>query len=141
MKLEAVRYFYNEHETVGELSVDGAFFCYTLEDRVRPPGEKVYGETAIPEGTYEILMAPFRGDKNKIYPHLQNVQQFSGVCLHGGNTASDTIGCILIGFNKLSDVDGVAHQIYNSAIQPLCVKVLEAQKQGESISIKVRNGG
>lgn len=34
--------------TIGELSVDGKFECFTLEDRVRPV--KIKGEAAIPLG-------------------------------------------------------------------------------------------
>lgn len=141
MKLECVRYNYNQDETVGELSINGTFFSYTLEDRVRPPGVKVDGQTAIPEGIYQILLAPFRGDSAKMYPHLQNVPMFSGVCLHGGNDAQDTIGCILVGFNRLQSADGEYHRIYNSAILPLVAKMQEALKNGETIEITVQNGG
>lgn len=140
MKLEVVRYFYNPNETVGEMSIDGTFFAYTLEDKVRPPGVKVPNETAIPEGIYFIETRPFRGDNTKIYPHLLNVPMFTGVCIHGGNDADDTEGCILIGFNKLQDTDGEYHKIYNSAIGALVSRIM-AQPFGESIVVSVRNGG
>lgn len=141
MKLEVIRYLYNAGETVGNLNIDGVFFCYSLEDKVRAPGVKVDGETAIPEGTYKIVLAPFRGDATKMYPHLQDVPMFSGVCLHGGNTAADTIGCILVGFNRLQTPDGEFHKIYNSAIAPLVEKMKGALQRSEILEITVRNGG
>jgi len=132
MKYEVIRYEYLPDRTLGELEIDGKFFCYTLEDRVRPPGEKVYGETAIPEGDYKVTIEPFRGDKNKMYPYLHNVPMFTGVCIHGGNKPEDSLGCILVGFNK---DDGT---IYGSAVKELSAKM--QQEKGE-IRLKVRNGG
>lgn len=132
MKFEMIRYEYETDRTIGKLEIDGQFFCWTLEDRVRPPGEKVYGETAIPEGDYKVTIEPFRGDKNKMYPYLHDVPMFSGVCVHGGNKPEDSLGCILVGFNRDDQ------QIYGSAVKELSAK-MQAEK-GE-IRLKVRNGG
>lgn len=76
-----------------------------LEDILRI---KVYGETAIPTGTYRIDMntispkfkdrswaKPYKG---KI-PRLLNVPGFDGVLLHPGNSANDSLGCVLVGNN------------------------------------------
>lgn len=133
MKFEVIRYEYLEDRTLGELEIDGKHFCYTLEDRVRPPGEKVYGETAIPEGTYDVVIAPFRGDKNKMYPCLLKVPMFTGVCIHGGNKPEDSLGCILVAFNK----DEKAHTIQGSAV----LKLVEEMKKADKIQLIVRNGG
>ena len=43
-----------DRATIGELLIDGEFFCYTLEDEVRADDTKVYGETAIPNGEYTV---------------------------------------------------------------------------------------
>lgn len=80
--------------TIGDLLVDGEFFCHTLEDVVRP--KKIPGETAIPTGTYglEITWSPrFKRD----LPLLLRVPGFEGVRIHAGNTAADTEGCLLVG--------------------------------------------
>jgi hypothetical protein len=117
--------------TLGELRFNGKFFCYTLEDVVRPGGEKVPGATAIPAGTYPVTITrspTFR----MLTPRLQGVPGFEGVLIHAGNAAKDTRGCILVGLAKLpSNV-----KIYQSqdAFQLLMSKLLDAT----SISLTVR---
>ena len=100
MIVKVVRSFKGPEYTIGKLYIDGAYFCDTLEDTVRPKGEKVYGKTAIPSGMYRVkkTMSPrFK----KILPEILEVEGFSGVRIHAGNTAKDTEGCILLGLNKV----------------------------------------
>lgn len=134
MKFEVVRYQYEPDRTLGILYIDDKEFCKTLEDRVRPDGVKVYGETAIPEGTYLVTIEAFRGNKDKMYPHLHDVPMFTGVCLHGGNEPEDTLGCILVGYHEDPD----AKRIYDSAILELSAKMQQAEKP---VHLIVRNGG
>lgn len=95
--------------TIGKLYIDGVYFCDTVEDKDRGlddsmeestiKSRKVYGETAIPLGTYkvEITYSPkFR----KNLPLLYNVKGFEGIRIHSGNTAKDSLGCIIVGKNK-----------------------------------------
>lgn len=131
MKFEVVRTDYLPDRTIGKLLIDNVFFCYTLEDKVRPDGIKIYGETAIPEGTYLVTLEPFRGDKTKMYPHLHNVPGFDGICMHGGNVPEDTLGCILLGFGR---DDG---RIYHSAVQLLVQKLRDLPGP---IYVEVKNG-
>lgn len=137
MKFEVVRYEYETDRTLGKLFIDDVFFCHTLEDRVRPPGEKLYGETAIPEGTYVVTIEAFRGDTNKMYPYLHDVPMFTGVCMHGGNRPEDTLGCILVGFDR-DDTDKEHPRIYNSAVIELSKQMQRAEKP---VHLIVRNGG
>lgn len=100
MIVKVVRSFKGPEYTIGKLYIDGAYFCDTLEDTVRPKGEKVYGKTAIPSGMYRVkkTMSPrFK----KVLPEVLEVEGFSGVRIHAGNTAKDTEGCILLGLNKV----------------------------------------
>lgn len=100
MIVKVVRSFKGPEYTIGKLYIDGAYFCDTLEDTVRPKGEKVYGKTAIPSGMYRVkkTMSPrFK----KVLPEILEVEGFSGVRIHAGNTAKDTEGCILLGLNKV----------------------------------------
>lgn len=112
MRLELKRIAKREDYTIGRLYVDGEYFCDTLEDKVRDLTweEKVYGKTAIPEGTYEVtlrIQSP-RFSQKKQYdfcrgylPRLLGVPSFEGVLIHVGNTAADTEGCILVGKNTV----------------------------------------
>ena len=107
MKLELKRIVKKADYTIGKLYVDGKYFCDTLEDKVRDLSKenKVYGQTAIPAGKYEIEMVNSpkfspRFDGARL-PLLMDVPQFKGILIHSGNTTADTLGCILVGKNKI----------------------------------------
>ncbi len=53
-ELMLIRYVYSDNSTIGKLYINGEYFCDTLEDKTRDI--KVYGETAIPEGTYKVII-------------------------------------------------------------------------------------
>ncbi len=98
--------------TIGTMTIDGAFECYTLEDVVRPAGEKVYGQTAIPEGRYRVKLTMSNRFKI-VLPLLENVPNFEGVRIHPGNTAADTDGCILVGQSKTSNSIGASRLAFD----------------------------
>jgi hypothetical protein len=97
MKIKLIRDYFTETTTLGKLYIDGKFFCHTLEDKVRPDEEKVYGKTAIPEGIYRIIVS-FSKRFQRMTLEILDVPNFSGIRIHGGNTHKDTLGCILVGF-------------------------------------------
>jgi len=135
MNLILNRKYFNEECTIGQLSVDGEYFCYTLEDVVRPTGLKVHGETAIPEGEYEVTITVSPKFKREM-PLLLGVEGFEGVRIHTGNSAADTHGCILVGKEKYSDTRiGNCAVIYNE----LFSKIKEAIKQGEEVTLEIIN--
>lgn len=82
--------------TRGELTLDGEHWSYTCEDTVRPPGEKIYGKTAIPSGRYRLGMRP-SNHFGRMVVQILNVPQFDLIYFHGGNDADDSLGCILHG--------------------------------------------
>ncbi len=86
--------------TIGELLLNGKFFCYTLEDVVRPVGQHVANETAIPAGTYPVTITRSPTFK-MLTPRLGGALAGRGVLIHPGNVAADTRGCILVGLAKL----------------------------------------
>lgn len=96
MELTLNRIFLGSSATIGELLINDKHLCDTLENRVRPEGEKVYGKTAIPEGTYEVKLTHSPRFK-KILPEILNVPNFSGIRIHTGNSSKDTEGCIIVG--------------------------------------------
>lgn len=83
--------------TLGELCIDGEFFCHTLEDTCRR--NKIPGKTAIPAGRYEIVDS-YSPKFGRNMPHLLNVPGFEGIRIHVGNRPEDTEGCILVGMKK-----------------------------------------
>lgn len=106
--------------SISKLYIDDVYFCDVLEDTQRGlkqadsldiiKSKKVYGDTAIPRGTYKITMdvvsnkfksrswaAPYKGK----LPRLLNVPGYEGVLIHPGNTSKDTLGCILVGKNNV----------------------------------------
>ena len=93
--------------TIGRLSVNGKFYCNTLEDTVRDINKngtfdcgefKISGHTAIPYGTYEVIVNYSPKFKREL-PRLLNVKHFDGILIHRGNTNRDSSGCILVGEN------------------------------------------
>lgn len=109
MKLKIVREIKNDVCTIGSLFINGEFFCYTLEDKDRGlkqsdsllyiQTKKIFGLTAIPSGTYKLIINQSPKFK-RILPRILDIKGFDGVLLHRGNSASDSLGCILIGYKK-----------------------------------------
>lgn len=89
--------------TQGTLYLNGKFECHTLEDVVRPV--KIKGETAIPAGTYKVIVNRSNRFK-RLLPLLIDVPNFEGVRIHPGNKAEDTEGCILVGDTISTDFIG-----------------------------------
>lgn len=95
--------------TIGKLYIDGNYFCDTVEDVDRGLNDsmteeeikkkKVYGETAIPYGMYKVTIT-YSPKFKKNLPLVEGVKGFSGIRIHSGNTAKDSLGCIIVGKNK-----------------------------------------
>jgi len=94
MKLLLKRHPTTPDYTEGDLYIDGEWFCHTLEDTVRH-GEKVYGQTAIPAGTYSVKVTYSNRFKREM-TQILNVPNFEGVRIHQGITAEDSAACPLI---------------------------------------------
>lgn len=152
MELLLNRKYCKEKYTVGKLFVDGVFFSNTLEDKVRDinkngkfdNGEyKVYAETAIPYGEYEItldVVSP-KFSKHQFYkevcsgklPRLLNVPYFEGVLIHCGSNANNSAGCILVGNNTIKG--GLTNS--KETFKKLYSVLDKANKNNEKITIKI----
>lgn len=133
----------NGDTTIGRMFIDGEFECWTLEDQ--PNEKKVYGETRIPAGTYEVKLRT-EGTTHEAYKkrfqnvhkgtlHLQDIPGFKYVLIHIGNTDEDTLGCILVG-NSVKDwklVDST------KAYLKMYQKVSEALLEGEKVTITLQD--
>ena len=120
MRLLLKRIAKKQSYTIGNLYIDGKWFCNTLEDADRGLDQsmskekikelKIYGRTAIPTGTYKVRMdVTSQKFKNRSWakpydgklPRLVNVPGYEGVLIHVGNSDSDSLGCILVGKNTI----------------------------------------
>lgn len=130
MKLCLQRQTSTSKSTPGKLFVNGKFECFTLEDVVRPAGVKVWGKTAIPPGTYSVLLgdSPHFG---RIMPRLQDVPNFEGILIHYGNTDADTDGCVLVGDVPTPDFLGQSRVAFDRLFAKL-------QAIPDAITIEIR---
>lgn len=140
--------------TIGHLYIDEQYICDTLEDTDRMLDQsmsesyilskKKKNLTAIPTGTYRLLMnvvSP-KYSKKQYYmdvckgrvPRVDNVKGFDGILIHAGNTAADTSGCLLVGYNK------VKGKVLNSkiAFEKLYAILKAAYNNGQDICIEYK---
>lgn len=156
MNLNLKRKNFADTYTLGNLFVNGEYFCDTLEDKDRGlmdsmsleeiKSKKVYGQTAIPKGTYEITLDvvspkfskyPFYMEvcKGKL-PRLQNVKGFEGILIHvgeGANGANLTKGCILVGKNTIKG--GLTES--KETFKKLYSLLQDSKNKGEKLTIKI----
>lgn len=128
--------------TIGKLYINDRYFCDTLEDTDRGltqsmteqqiGSKKVYGETAIPTGTYRIIIS-YSNKFKKQMPLLLNVPGFAGIRIHSGNTEKDSLGCILVGKNKAVGKVLESRDIYSKLFS-----ILQEANKKETIKITIK---
>ena len=154
MKLLLKRIAKKDKYTIGKLYVNGVYFCDTIEDKDRKLDQsmseanifnlKVKHETAIPTGTYKIVMNIVSGTfvKKQKYkefcsgklPRLSYVKGFSGILIHAGIDQNSSSGCIIVGQNKQ-----IGKVINSWDTFKKLYKILEdADVNGETITITVQ---
>lgn len=131
MLLSLTRYDFSDRRTIGKLSIDGLFVCHTLEDAIRDV--KIAGETAIPAGTYKVVITESVRFKMPL-PLLLDVPNFSGVRIHSGNTAADTKGCILVGLQREADTIRESHL----AMGLVFGKIKAALEANDTVTLEVK---
>lgn len=133
MNLRVMRIDGDQDRTIGLLTIDHYFYCYTLEDQVRL-GLKVPGKTAIPTGCYDVIVTPSARFKEDL-PLVLKVPGFEGIRIHAGNTHLDTSGCLLVGADRAAD------SIVRSrlALDGLLTKMRQALRSGEPLRLAIDN--
>lgn len=90
-----------ENKSIKLISND--FVCNIIEDKFRGNDlskTKVKDKTAIPEGFYETKLV--YSERFKMWvPKLFNVPFFTDIEIHAGNTADDSSGCLVCGYNRI----------------------------------------
>ena len=103
--------------TLGELLIDGVHYCWTLE-----PADP------IPEGTYDLTI-DWSVRFTRLMPHVLDVPGYTGIRLHWGNVAENTIGCTLVGETQGKDFIGHSVDEFNILFQ----KIQKALAEGPCV--------
>lgn len=124
------------------ISTERHWMCFTMEDEYRT--KKVYGETRIPVGEYEIKLRTVgrhHARYRKKYPRihrgmlwLQDVPNFEYILIHTGNTDDDTAGCLLVG-QSADPKRGIVGRSVRAYVEvyPVIARAIEA---GERVTIR-----
>ena len=117
MKITVTRDIFTNQSTTSTVRVDGIPFCFALEDvdrKLECNSEcKVDGETAIPRGTYRVIV-DYSQRFQTLMPHVLDVPGFEGIRIHPGNSAVDTHGCLLLSLGRGPDRVTNSRAAYNS---------------------------
>lgn len=136
LTLTVRRFARRDTYTIGHLLVNGEVFSDTLEDTDRGlssdmplnaiSSKKVYGRTAIPTGTYRVSVQYWSKHKRYV-PYLHDVPGYTGILIHNGASDADTLGCILVGENRVKGrlTNG---KVYMDNITLLCQRAIKAGK-------------
>lgn len=153
MNILIERKFKKPTYTIDKVYVNGQLFSDALEDPDRGltsdmtiqqiQSKKVYGDTAIPTGTYEVRMTYSNRLHNRAYakkyggklPELINVKGYAGVRFHPFNKASETLGCISVGKNN---VKGQVTQATIYFYRLVDNYILPALNNGEKVLLTIR---
>lgn len=147
------------HSTPGKLSLDGVYFCRTLE---LPVLDGKLG-SAIPAGTYTIQMLPspkfvnqstdpalpqqyrdFVSRYAKAMPHIQDIPGRTLIMLHWGNDERDTAGCVIVG--RVASIDWVSgsqnafEDLYPRLHDGDTIEVVDAPNDAEDVSTALTGG-
>ena len=143
LKIKVYRYNSSDTHTDSVMLIDDKFQCFVLEDRYRT--EKVYGETRISDGIYEMelrtigrLHEKYKNrfpDLHKGMLWLSNVPNFEYILFHIGNDDEDTAGCLLVGYNKTGGQNFLGDS--TNAYVDFYEKVIEAMNQGRKVTVQI----
>ena len=121
------------------------FLAYTLEDEYRE--QKEFGETRIPDGTYQLGLRTIGGYNQKYSKrfadihigmlHVLDVPNFEYILIHCGNTDENTAGCLLVGDSQENNQitkDGFIGKS-TQAYKRIYPRIAEAIDCGEKVTI------
>ena len=153
LKLKRLRMHPSKTYTIGNLYIDGVWYCNTIEDKDRgltqdmPLDEikkiKVKSQTAIPKGKYRVTLNVISPKfyKKTYYknfcggrvPRLIDVPGFEGVLIHKGLNENSSAGCIIVGLNLIKGCVIKSQECF----EKLYYKLKEAKQRNEDIWITI----
>jgi len=127
--------------TTGLLFFHNKHLCDTLEDVVRDRNAdgdlndqdegKIYGETAIPYGTYELKVT-WSPKFKKNMTLICDVPHFEGIRIHWGFSIKQSLGCLLVG-------EAVGDNLKNTGMtDKITTMVKELQDRGEKVYLEIQ---
>lgn len=128
-----IRKHFNKKCTIGELFLNGEKFCDTLE---LPWKNNEKSVSCIPHGNYNARIRLPRESATRNYIHIlvKDVPDRSYILFHRGNTAKDSRGCILVGYNNKQD------SVQNSTLaMDLLIKEIINLGDGYNINLIIKN--
>jgi len=153
LRLSTDRAWKKEDYTIGRFFINDIRFHESLEDPDRGLNSswslaaikamKIAGATAIPTGTYKVILSLSEKYKNRdwakkydgLVPEIVGVPGFSGVRIHPANWASEIEGCIALGENK---VKGGVINSKKTYYEFMDKYFMPAWKAGEEITITIK---
>lgn len=143
LKITVERKYYKENYTIGDMFIDGVWFCNTLEDKDRGLSQslslsqnkklKVYAQTAIPKGVYNVTVVFWAKHRINV-PLLHDVPAFTGILIHNGVNQNSSAGCILVGLNTIKG-QLTAGKKYMTELTKICQ---DAINSGKKVMIEVK---
>jgi|SRR5579864_3218352 len=138
MELRINRFRTGGKSTLGRFFVNGDTFCDTLERAVHPVGFPEGYKSCIPARTYKVTI-DFSNRFQKLMPHIleldgSEVNGYTGIRIHCGDTDKDTEGCVIVADNIVND-DFVNQS--KAAFGRLFPVLKNAFDQGEEITLLV----
>lgn len=153
MKLLLNRRWKKPSYTIGEFFINGVKYSETCEDKDRGLKDsmtlaqikslKIYGQTAIPTGTYKIAMTYSPKFANRVWAkkyggkvvEIMNVKGYQGVRVHPFNGAGDSLGCVAVGRNLQKGKVLQSTQYYQKLVDEY---IYPALKRGEEVTITIQ---
>lgn len=129
MKLLLTRKTDDGISTLGELAIEDAFFCYTLE---RPWLNNIRETSCVPKGIYGVTFT-FSGHFQRFMPLLEDVPGRSEIRIHPANWPYQLEGCIAVGHDLAKDA--ISNSV--AVFEPLRNKMKAAWDTGEAITIVI----
>ena len=152
MIVRLVRFNSEKDYTSGLIYVDGKFVCFSIEDELRT--KKVWGETCIPNGEYEISLrhaGKFHERYKVKFPEMHKgilcihnapdwklitpEMEFQYILIHIGNDDDDTAGCLLTGSVAYMDKNRVDRS--TDAYKKLYPQIADHLEKGGTVKLVV----
>lgn len=143
MEITLDRAWKKDGYTISRLFINGERICEALEDTDRGLKQsmslaevkklKIYGKTAIPSGRYKVVMS-YSPKFKKVLPEVLDIVGYSNVRIHAGNTAKDTLGCVLPGLNVRKGAVLYSTKWTNVIIS----EISSAIKRGEEVWLNIK---